>query len=74
MVVGDSWKLTTASAVEPGDTIRLRGTHVLVVARIEEPFLDRDGMLAFIEDRPGRWFKAASPADGEVEILTGRDT
>jgi len=65
----DSWKTITAAEVKPGDTVRTKAGHVLRVARVEDPFLGRAGMLAFIEDSPGRWFKAAAPADAEIEIL-----
>jgi hypothetical protein len=65
----EAWKTIKASEVKPGDTIRVRGTEVLVVARIEPGFMGREGMLAFIEDSSDRWFKAPSPSDVDVELL-----
>ncbi len=65
----ETWKTVRADEIKPGDTIRVRGEHVLSVARIENEFMGRAGMLAFIEDSSERWFKAPTPADAEVEIL-----
>ena len=65
----EAWKTVKASEVAAGDTIRVRGEHVLFVTRIEEPFLGRAGMLTFIEDSPKQWLSAPSAVDGEVELL-----
>jgi hypothetical protein len=67
--MAENWKTVTAREVTAGDTIRVRGEHVLVVTRIDEPFLGRPGMIAFIEDSPTQWLSAPSAADGEVELL-----
>ena len=68
-----TWSRRAAGQVRPGDTVRTSHGFVLLVTRVEEPFLGRPGMLAFIEDTPGRWFKAASPVDAEIEVLDGAD-
>jgi hypothetical protein len=67
--MAESWKTITAAELKPGDTVRTGSGHVLRIARIEDAFMGRPGMLGLIEDSPGRWFKAVSPADAEVEVL-----
>jgi len=64
-----TWSKRPAGEVTPGDTVRTSHGFILEVTRIEAPFLGRDGMLAFIEDTPGRWFKAASPVEAEIDVL-----
>jgi hypothetical protein len=65
----ETWKTIKASEASPGDTIRSASGVALLVARIEEPFMGRDGMLAFIEDNSDRWFKMPCPIDAEIEVL-----
>lgn len=61
------WTTTRADEVSPGQRVRVGGTE-LVVTRIEDPFLGRPEMLAFIEDTPERWLKRPMPVDGVVEV------
>jgi hypothetical protein len=62
------WLTMTASAVQPGDRVRLPGDE-LTVTRIESPFMGMSGMIAFIEDTPERWIKRPVPNDADVDVL-----
>lgn len=66
--MSEQWETKTAGQVVAGDRIRARGVEI-TVARVEDGFLGREGMIAFIEDTPERWLKVPSPADAEVEVL-----
>lgn len=55
--------------VRIGDRLRARGGTELTVTRIDEGFLGRPGMLAFVEDSARQWFKMPAPIDGEVELV-----
>ncbi len=55
--------------VVPGDRVRHASGTELTVSRVEEGFLGRPGMVAFIEDTPERWLKAPAPADGQIDAL-----
>jgi hypothetical protein len=66
--MAEHWEKTTAGQVEVGDRVRIRG-HEILVSRIENSFLGRPGMIAFIEDTPERWLKVPTSPDGEVEFL-----
>lgn len=66
-----TWEEVTAAEVAVGDRVRLRGTE-LTVARVEDGFLGRPGMLAFVEDTPDRWLKVPAPHDAAVEVLRER--
>ena len=63
-----TWTTMTAAQVRPGDRIRLASGAELEVSRIEAPFLGRDGLMAFIEDTPARWYKQPVPAAAELEV------
>jgi hypothetical protein len=39
------------------------------VSRIDDGFLGRSEMLAFVEDSAEQWFKLPAPRDGEVELV-----
>jgi hypothetical protein len=67
--VTQQWNIMKASAVQPGDRIRISGDE-LTVARIESPFMGIDGMIAFVEDTSDRWIKRPAQADAEVEVET----
>jgi hypothetical protein len=41
----------------------------MTVTRIDEGFLGRPEMLAFVEDSPRQWFKMPAPGDGDVELV-----
>ena len=40
----------------------------MVVSRIEPQFLGRNGLIAFIEDTPARWYKQPLPETAEVQV------
>jgi hypothetical protein len=61
------WRAATAGEVQVGDVIKARGVEIQV-SRIENEFLGRPGMIAFIQDTPERWFKAPMTPDTPVEI------
>ena len=65
--MSEDWELVPATEVCVGDTIRTSHGFELFVSRIEAPFLGRAEMMAFIEDTPGRWFKAAAPCSADLE-------
>lgn len=62
--------LVKASEVQVGDRIRSKNGNELTVTRIDDNFMDRPGMLAFVEDSAEQWFKMPSPPDVEVSLLT----
>ena len=62
----DAWTQLPVAEVRPGDRIRANGQEVLV-ARIEPDFFGVDGLVAFIEDSPDRWFKMPLPTNLVVE-------
>jgi hypothetical protein len=55
--------------VRVGDRLRARDGTELTVTRIDEGFLGRPEMFAFVEDSAEQWFKLPAPIDGEVELL-----
>ena len=63
--------MTTVSAreVRVGDQLRSRDGTEMTVTRIDEGFLGRPEMLAFVEDSPRQWFKLPAPIAGEVELV-----
>lgn len=65
------WEKTSADAVVVGDRLRVRDQE-MTVSRVEEGFLGRSGMRAFVEDRPERWLKVPVPDSAEVEVLRER--
>jgi hypothetical protein len=64
----DTWNTVKAQDVKVGDTVRTASGQVVLVSRVEAPFLGRSNMVAFIEDTPDRWFKQPVPSDSDVEI------
>lgn len=66
--MSDTWKTVKAQDVKVGDTVRTRSGAVVVVSRVEAPFMGRSNMLAFIEDTPDRWFKQPMVSDSDVEV------
>jgi len=67
----ESWVTVTAADVHTGDRIRLTSGVEILVSRIEPRFFGRDGLIAFIEDTPDRWFKQPVPETAEVEVVRG---
>jgi hypothetical protein len=58
-----------ASEVRVGDRLRTRTGAELTVTRIDEEFMGRADMLAFVEDSEEQWFKMPALRDGEVELV-----
>lgn len=58
-----------ATEVRVGDRLRARDGTELTVTRIDEAFLGRPEMLAFVEDSASQWYKLPAPMDGEVELI-----
>jgi hypothetical protein len=65
----ERWQATKVSDVQPGDRVRTANGTEVIATRIEQGFLGRPNMVAFIEDTPQRWFKCPVTVDGEVEVL-----
>jgi hypothetical protein len=66
--MSETWKTVKAQDVRAGDTVRTQSGAVVVVSRVEAPFLGLSNMVAFIEDTPDRWFKQPVVSESEVEI------
>jgi hypothetical protein len=67
-----AWSSAAAGDVVVGQRVRLGKGEVVLVSKIEDPFMGMDTMLAFIEDTPARWFKA--PVAKETTIEVERDS
>ena len=61
--------LIRATEVRVGDRLRTRSGDELVVTRIDDTFLGRTDMLAFIEDSERQWLKMPALRAGEVELI-----
>ena len=57
-----------ATEVQLGDRLRARSGAELTVTRIDEEFMGRANMLAFVEDSEEQWFKMPALRDGDVEL------
>ena len=66
--MSDTWETVKAQDVKVGDTVRTHTGGVVLVSRVEAPFMGRSNMVAFIEDTPDRWFKQPMMSDSDVEI------
>lgn len=66
--MSETWTAIAAEQVQPGDRVRMPSGQEVLVSRIEAPFLGREGMIAFIEDTPDRWFKQPVQRMSEVEV------
>jgi hypothetical protein len=62
-----------ATEVQLGDRIRARSGVELTVTRIDEEFMRRANMLAFVEDSDQQWFKLPALRDGDVELICRDD-
>ncbi len=58
-----------ATEIRVGDRVRARSGAELTVTRIDEGFMGRTDMLAFVEDSEQQWFKMPAPTDGDVELV-----
>jgi hypothetical protein len=61
-----------ATDVRLGDRLRARSGAELTVTRIDEKFMGRANMLAFVEDSEEQWFKLPVLRNADVELV-GRD-
>ena len=61
-----------ASEVRVGDRLRTASGIELTVTRIDDTFLGRADMLAFVEDSDERWLKLPALREGEVELAGPR--
>jgi len=64
----ESWTTVKAADVRAGDRVRLASGAEMLVSRIETRFLGRDGLIAFIEDTPARWYKQPVSQAAEVDV------
>jgi hypothetical protein len=62
-----------ATEVRLGDSVRARSGAELTVTRIDEGFMGRADMLAFVEDSEEQWFKMPALRDGDVELVRRDD-
>jgi hypothetical protein len=67
--MAEGWKTMTAADVRPGDRIRLSADIDMLVSRIEPDFMGRKGLIAFIEDTPGRWFKQPMLTSSRIDVM-----
>jgi hypothetical protein len=58
-----------ATEIRLGDRVRVRSGAELTVTRIDEGFMGRANMLAFVEDSEEQWLKMPALLDGEVELV-----
>jgi hypothetical protein len=58
-----------ATEVRVGDRLRARSGQELTVTRIDEGFMGRADMLAFVEDSEQQWFKMPALRNGDVELV-----
>jgi hypothetical protein len=58
-----------STEVRIGDRLRTRMGGELTVTRIDDGFMGRAEMLAFVEDSETQWFKMPAPRDGEVVLV-----
>ncbi len=64
----ESWVTMRVADVRPGDRVRLASGKEMLVSRIEPEFMGTEGMIAFVEDTPARWFKQPFRQTTEVEV------
>jgi len=62
-----------ATEVRLGDRLRARSGAELTITRIDEGFMGRANMLAFVEDSEEQWFKLPALRDGDVELVRRDD-
>jgi hypothetical protein len=58
-----------ASEVRVGDRLRTRNGLELTVTRIDDAFMARTDMVAFVEDSDVQWLKMPAFRDGEVTLV-----
>jgi len=58
-----------ASEVRIGDRLRTRAGAELTVTRVDDAFMGREDMLAFVEDSEVQWLKMPALRSGDVELV-----
>jgi len=58
-----------ASEVRIGDRLRTKAGTELTVTRVDDKFMGRADMLAFVEDSAIQWLKMPAMRTGEVELV-----
>ncbi len=61
--------LIPASEVRIGDRLRTRSGLELTVTRVDDAFMGRPEMFAFVEDSEEQWLKVAARRNSEVELI-----
>ena len=61
-------KIPTSEA-RVGDRLRAHNGLELTVTRIDDAFMGRSDMVAFVEDSGVQWLKMPAFRDGEVELV-----
>jgi len=67
-LMSEEWTTVGVDQITAGDTIRLQSGMILEVTTIEEAFMGRPEMRAFIEDTPQRWYKQPMPTSATVDV------
>jgi hypothetical protein len=62
--------MIAVSEVRVRDRLRTRSGVEMTVTRIDDVFLGRDDMLAFVEDSDAQWLKLPALRSGEVELIS----
>jgi phosphoserine phosphatase len=62
-------RMVGVADVRLGDRLRTRLGLELTVTRIDERFMDREDMLAFVEDSEQQWVKMPARRDAEVQLI-----
>jgi hypothetical protein len=62
--------MIAATEVRTGDRLRTRSGLELTVTRVDDGFLGRSDMMAFVEDSDTQWIKLPALRDGDVELVS----
>jgi hypothetical protein len=68
-VTGAATPMIPAGEVRIGDRLRTRSGLELTVTRVDQVFMGRADMLAFVEDSEAQWLKMPALRDSEVELV-----
>jgi hypothetical protein len=68
-VTGAAPAMIPAGEVRIGDRLRTRSGLELTVTRVDQVFMGRADMLAFVEDSEAQWLKMPALRDSEVELV-----
>ena len=67
--VSEGPTMVKGADVRVGDRLRTPTGLELTVTRVDDGFLGRPELLAFVEDSDAQWLKLPLPRDGEVELV-----